>query len=165
MLPSRHPGVLPASSRPPALDNEAEAVAARFSVDAPTSSLPASAAPPTTTTTTTMSSAVHAVLQSCQVCRKRKIKCDKALPKCSHCTRLAIDCTYPASQRRGRPRYPGRAKGAVALPAQREDFLVKKVRRLEAIVKTLRGSDVGHDALVGCSLPLLHSSGYLPERC
>lgn len=163
MLPSRHPGVPRASSRPPGFDNEAEAVAARLSVDAPASNLPASAT--RSTTTTTMSSAAHAVLQSCQVCRKRKIKCDKALPKCSHCTRLAIDCTYPASQRRGRPRYPGRPKAAVASPAQREEFLVKKIRRLEAIIKTLRGSDVGHDASVGCSLSVLHSSRCLPERC
>lgn len=30
----------------------------------------------------------------CQSCRRRKIKCDKAQPKCGRCTKLHLDCVY-----------------------------------------------------------------------
>lgn len=37
---------------------------------------------------------------SCIECRRRKIKCDKLSPACSHCLSRKIDCEFPANSKR-----------------------------------------------------------------
>ncbi|KAK1597694.1 uncharacterized protein LY79DRAFT_540755 [Colletotrichum navitas] len=40
---------------------------------------------------------------ACEICRERKVRCDRALPKCRRCDRLNQPCAYnPAHQRRTR---------------------------------------------------------------
>jgi hypothetical protein len=84
-------------------------------------------------------------LQSCQFCRKRKIKCDKLEGGCSQCSRAQTDCVYPASQRKGRPRKAGTNRPPPA-PTQREAQLLKKIWKLERVVASMAG---GNPPLVG----------------
>jgi hypothetical protein len=76
-------------------------------------------------------------LQSCQFCRKRKIKCDKLEGGCSQCSRAQNECVYPASQRKGRPRKAGTNRPAPA--PTREAQLLKKIWKLERLVANLTG--------------------------
>ncbi|KAI9900942.1 hypothetical protein N3K66_005204 [Trichothecium roseum] len=39
---------------------------------------------------------------TCQTCAKRKVKCDKIMPKCSSCNKARIDCSYSAPGPRAR---------------------------------------------------------------
>src|SRR5450432_1778744 len=75
-------------------------------------------------------------LQSCQFCRKRKIKCDKLEGGCSQCSRAQNQCVYPASQRKGRPRKAGTNRPAPA-PTPREAQLLKKIWKLERVIDDL----------------------------
>lgn len=77
-------------------------------------------------------------LQSCQFCRKRKIKCDKLEGGCSQCSRAQNECVYPASQRKGRPRKAGANRPPPA-PTPREAQLLKKIWKLERLLTNLAG--------------------------
>jgi len=77
-------------------------------------------------------------LQSCQFCRKRKIKCDKLEGGCSQCLRAQNECVYPASQRKGRPRKAGTNRPPPA-PTPREAELLKEIRKLERLIANLTG--------------------------
>ena len=77
-------------------------------------------------------------LQSCQFCRKRKIKCDKVEGGCSQCLRAQTECVYPVSQRKGRPRKAGANRPAPA-PTPREAQLLKKIMKLERTITALSG--------------------------
>ena len=41
---------------------------------------------------------------ACEVCRKRKLRCDGDVPSCRRCMRLKHDCTYKESRRKSGPR-------------------------------------------------------------
>ncbi|OBT65017.1 hypothetical protein VE03_05273 [Pseudogymnoascus sp. 23342-1-I1] len=87
------------------------------------------------------SSMLHSPLQSshtlysrsCDVCRKRKVKCDKIITGCSNCARAQIECHYPGPGRA--PRRPKAGKQVTA----RETELLKRLRRLEGVVHELSG--------------------------
>ncbi|ORX99724.1 hypothetical protein K493DRAFT_212167, partial [Basidiobolus meristosporus CBS 931.73] len=32
--------------------------------------------------------------RACDACRRKKVKCDGALPACSHCATSGLDCTF-----------------------------------------------------------------------
>jgi hypothetical protein len=82
-------------------------------------------------------------LQSCQFCRKRKIKCDKLEGGCSQCLRAQTECVYPVSQRKGRPRKAGTNR-PVPAPTPREAQLLKKIMKLERTITALTGkTDAG----------------------
>ena len=82
-------------------------------------------------------------LQSCTHCRKRKIRCDKAFPSCSQCLRASTPCTYPASQRKGRPRTGISSSQTHSLT--REEQLLRRIRRLETVIESLKGGDPNVD--------------------
>jgi Fungal Zn(2)-Cys(6) binuclear cluster domain len=84
-------------------------------------------------------------LQSCQFCRKRKIKCDKLEGGCSQCSRAQTECVYPASQRKGRPRKAGTNRSSPP-PTPREAQLLKKIWKLERAVASMAE---GNAPLVG----------------
>jgi hypothetical protein len=89
-------------------------------------------------------------LQSCQFCRKRKIKCDKLEGGCSQCSRAQNECVYPASQRKGRPRKAGTNRPPPA-PTPREAQLLKKIWKLEGLLANLAGGALpgGREGSVG----------------
>jgi hypothetical protein len=41
---------------------------------------------------------------ACNICRRRKLKCDGVFPSCGRCTRLKHDCTYDERRRKSGPR-------------------------------------------------------------
>ena len=41
---------------------------------------------------------------ACHICRKRKVKCTRELPKCSICQKSSQECTYPIRARRPGPK-------------------------------------------------------------
>jgi hypothetical protein len=41
---------------------------------------------------------------ACNVCRKRKLRCDGGTPACGRCTRLKHDCEYSERRRKSGPR-------------------------------------------------------------
>lgn len=69
----------------------------------------------------------HAHPRSCQLCRSRKIKCDRQQPSCSSCAKTAALCEYPG----GRGRAPKRPRRAV------EDHVADRLSRLEALIRHL----------------------------
>ena len=86
-------------------------------------------------------------LQSCVICRRRKVRCDKQNP-CSNCRKANIACTFPSTDRP--PRWARRlerlTKNAAASDApasQGTDAGVTKVmdrlQSLEGLVKDLKG--------------------------
>lgn len=71
--------------------------------------------------------------RSCDVCRKRKVKCDKFANGCTNCKKANIQCHYP-----GPGRAPRRPKGGGTVSA-RETELLKRLRKLESVVQELSG--------------------------
>lgn len=90
-------------------------------------------------------------LRSCVVCRRRKVRCDKANP-CSNCRRGNIACVFPSSDRP--PRWARRLErltqdaaqspqdGAPAAATKQSDIaqaphVMERLRSLESLVKEL----------------------------
>ncbi|KAG8158052.1 hypothetical protein KVR01_011813 [Diaporthe batatas] len=79
-------------------------------------------------------------IRSCELCRHRKVKCDRQTP-CSHCARAGQTCSYPAGPGRA-PKRSRRAENAQ---------LMDKLSRLEQIIKRLAsegGENADNDAAV-----------------
>ncbi|KAK7227182.1 hypothetical protein V2G26_015185 [Clonostachys chloroleuca] len=68
---------------------------------------------------------------SCVTCRRRKVRCDRVDPTCKNCMRNGIECHYPVTGRLPRRRL---AKDDSGNRAQRQDELISRLRRLEAVV-------------------------------
>ncbi|KAF2103639.1 hypothetical protein NA57DRAFT_50511 [Rhizodiscina lignyota] len=70
-------------------------------------------------------------LLSCITCRRRKVKCDKKQP-CIHCTKMGIECVYPASGRKPRrPRRPQDRTGS------NEEDLMRRLKKLEEAIANI----------------------------
>ena len=69
---------------------------------------------------------------SCQLCRKRKVKCDRANP-CLPCQRAGVECVYSVPARLPRGRQGGRRK--------KDSELLHRIAKLENLVKDLEGGD------------------------
>ena len=74
---------------------------------------------------------------SCVSCRRRKVRCDRRHP-CAPCTRNKSDCIFPMS---GRVPRRGRTEGCPDHQSQKQEVLLGRLRRLEAMVGDL-GSQV-----------------------
>ncbi|KAI8323687.1 hypothetical protein GQ54DRAFT_257797, partial [Martensiomyces pterosporus] len=42
------------------------------------------------------------VFHACEVCRKRRSRCDGARPQCTSCQKRGLKCEYKAMRKRGR---------------------------------------------------------------
>jgi hypothetical protein len=42
-------------------------------------------------------------VQACDMCRKKKIKCDGRLPACSHCINYKTDCVFTQVEKKRSP--------------------------------------------------------------
>ena len=78
--------------------------------------------------------------KSCDLCYRRKMKCDGQKPRCSHCRTYEIDCTYTAPSRTSAPkkrRYYTKGEDAVSNTQDRLgqlEFLVQQVtKRLDTV--------------------------------
>ncbi|EAW08075.1 Zn(II)2Cys6 transcription factor [Aspergillus clavatus NRRL 1] len=82
------------------------------------------------TATTSARQPPRPVLRSCELCRRRKVRCDRQKP-CSSCSEARHVCVYPS----GRGRAPKRSRQAM------DTQLGERLSRLESIIKSL-GSHV-----------------------
>lgn len=71
---------------------------------------------------------------SCVICRRRKVRCDRHEP-CANCIRNGIECHYPVTGRL--PRRRGPQAGPNSSAAERHANLIRRLRRLEAVVTEL----------------------------
>jgi hypothetical protein len=71
---------------------------------------------------------------SCNLCRRRKVKCDRADP-CSHCVRVGAVCVSSAPS--GAPR--GRQGGRRKLDSE----LLDRIAKLENLLKDIEGGTTG----------------------
>ncbi len=90
---------------------------------------------------------------SCVNCRRRKVRCDRRHP-CAPCIRNKTECVFPIS---GRTPRRGRDANYPNPPAQKQAELLRRLRRLEAMVGDL-GSQVEHAAVVRQTSPPVEGS-------
>jgi len=96
-------------------------------------------------------------VQSCQFCRRRKIRCDKAAPRCTQCLKANAECVYPMRKSRSSVSSPSNAAG----PQSREEQLLKRIGKLESAIQGLnvRGAHVvASDEAVSTPLHVFHHS-------
>ena len=91
-------------------------------------------------------SSVKATL-SCELCRHRKIRCDKGDP-CGTCQKAGVKCVPVNRQRLPRGRNGGRRKGDAELKA--------RIGRLESLVKTLEAGNSSSDEASQSGVHALH---------
>jgi hypothetical protein len=68
---------------------------------------------------------------SCELCRERKVKCDKRTP-CSNCAKSGLQCVPIHRKRLPRGRH--------AQSRSSEDNIEKRLRKLENMLENLNGS-------------------------
>ncbi|KAF7522764.1 hypothetical protein PCG10_007278 [Penicillium crustosum] len=66
----------------------------------------------------------HMQVRTCNLCRQRRVKCDRQVPRCSNCLRSEGKCVYPP----GRGRAPKRPRRGV------DPRLPERLSRLESII-------------------------------
>lgn len=93
------------------------------------------------------------VLASCHLCRKRKIKCDRADP-CSNCTRAGATCVSAAPSRAPRGRQGGRRKV--------DSELLQRIAKLEGLVKDIEHGYSGSPATLPEAAEEQHQVGHQP---
>lgn len=70
-------------------------------------------------------------IKSCDLCYRRKMKCDGQKPRCSHCVTYEMDCTYGAPSRTSAPKKRrSHAKGE-----DRASITQGRLGRLESLVQ------------------------------
>lgn len=87
---------------------------------------------------------------SCELCRERKVRCDKASPHCTNCVKAGMACVPVYRKRYSRGRHTARrnlgprAEGAAAVAAagvvpqeMENDDLRDRVRRLECMISNM----------------------------
>ncbi|OTB09417.1 hypothetical protein M426DRAFT_315974 [Hypoxylon sp. CI-4A] len=72
---------------------------------------------------------------SCELCRRRKIKCDKSTP-CSNCVKSEVECVPISRKRLPRGRHANPRSSVVT---NEGDELRDRIRRLEALVSNIGG--------------------------
>uniref|UniRef100_A0A093UTA2 Putative transcriptional regulatory protein n=1 Tax=Talaromyces marneffei PM1 TaxID=1077442 RepID=A0A093UTA2_TALMA len=65
------------------------------------------------------------IARACDMCRKKKIKCDGKMPKCSHCINYKTECIFTQVEKKRNP-----PKGAKYI-----EGLENRMRRLEGLLK------------------------------
>ncbi len=66
-------------------------------------------------------------MRTCNLCRQRRVKCDRGAPQCSACLKSGADCVYPP----GRGRAPKKPRHGAA------PQVTERLARLESIIKEL----------------------------
>ena len=96
--------------------------------------------PPHTSTSSAFAEKDHVphktarILGSCNLCRRKKLRCDKANP-CSNCLRSGVDCIPTPLLRVSRGRKGGRRKP--------DEELLKRIAKLENLVNDLGSTNGG----------------------
>lgn len=90
---------------------------------------------------------------SCNLCRQRKIKCNRADP-CSHCVRVGATCVSSAPSGMPRGRQGGRRR-------KLDSELLDRIAKLENLVKDIEGGSPGIIPAVPVSDDGSHTVWYL----
>lgn len=128
----------------------------RANSDCSTSKIVTSTSPNSQTGSSTKSNPNRPV-QSCQFCRRRKIRCDKATPRCTHCLKANTECVYPMRKSRSSVTSSSNA----SRPQSREEQLLKRIGKLESAIQGLkvRGAHFGaSDEAVSTPRHVFHHS-------
>ncbi|KAJ1978140.1 hypothetical protein H4R35_002017 [Dimargaris xerosporica] len=102
--------------------------------------------------------------QACEGCRRKKVKCDGAKPRCRNCDRLNQDCNYVNTGRRGRTAGSSKARAKVAKPSPTSMAIA--AASLQAMVPQLPavGSATTSPTTLDPGLPLpVPAAGALPD--
>ncbi|KAL4982558.1 hypothetical protein BDW68DRAFT_170641 [Aspergillus falconensis] len=81
---------------------------------------------------------------ACDICRERKVRCDRAVPKYGRCVRLGYDCSY-----RGRKQYPA---AQADMPRQLSE-LQTRLAHAEALLRTPSSTASTTTTPTACPLP------------
>jgi hypothetical protein len=73
---------------------------------------------------------------SCTLCRRRKVKCDRAFP-CGSCARAGVECVPSITSQAPRGRQGGRKRKV-------DDELLERIAKLEGLVKNVGGDSDEH---------------------
>ncbi|KAJ1973416.1 hypothetical protein H4R34_005084 [Dimargaris verticillata] len=78
------------------------------------------------------------LLQSCDLCRKRKIKCDGTKPRCDQCQKRRIECHYSVTtvRRKQRKTYVKSLEDRVAAMESRFEPLLAQLARMNDLLAT-----------------------------
>ncbi|EGO60518.1 hypothetical protein NEUTE1DRAFT_56998 [Neurospora tetrasperma FGSC 2508] len=83
------------------------------------------------------------IARACDMCRKKKIKCDGKLPACTHCINYKTDCVFTQVEKKRSP-----PKGYVTPPADaqaREHWLIVECLAVPSTLKVSRIGLLGDD--------------------
>lgn len=92
------------------------------------------------------SSATAQVRLSCEMCRRRKIKCDKLDP-CSNCTRMRVTCVSVERARLPRGRS---GRGAAEKRLNHDTRLGDRIARLEGLIRGIADQSDNETIADGC---------------
>ncbi|KAI0508731.1 hypothetical protein F5B22DRAFT_381730 [Xylaria bambusicola] len=101
------------------------------------------------------------VRKACDLCYRRRIKCDGQKPRCSHCVIYDSECTRKIAARKWEPKK--------AAPSRRESALEARIKSLEAQLSTtlerLEGLEGGQSPAASSSrsdVTLVHAAESIP---
>jgi hypothetical protein len=101
----------------------------------PTSNNMASTSPVSPTKIARVDANKSKPVQSCQFCRRRKIRCDKLTPSCTQCLKAHTECIYPL--RKGRSYNTSSILGTTQTQS-REEQLIRRIKKLESAIEGLK---------------------------
>ncbi|RSL63312.1 hypothetical protein CEP53_004467 [Fusarium sp. AF-6] len=88
---------------------------------------------------------------ACDFCRKRKLGCDNAKPKCEHCQGRAIECTYTKRTKQARP------SNARIHNLEEENARLRELLRLQSV-------SLNREQSSNPSQPPLDDSSFVPDH-
>lgn len=80
---------------------------------------------------------------ACEICRKRKIRCDSLKPTCSNCIRSNATCIYPEDGRRKRNRDNPVSSSSATSPENTE-HINDRLKRVEQLLESLVEAQIGN---------------------
>ncbi len=100
--------------------------------------------------------------KTCDACRRRRVKCDRVLPRCGRCVELALRCTHDdVLMRRGPPRREEREafeRAGIVYQTERERRRERKERK-EAAKRAAAAAAAGSEGAAGAAAAAASGSG------
>ncbi|KAI8629083.1 hypothetical protein F5Y19DRAFT_485018 [Xylariaceae sp. FL1651] len=100
------------------------------------------------------------IRQACDLCYRRRIKCDGQKPRCSHCVSRDSDCTRKTAARKWTPRKGAREAALESRVKTLEAELSTALEKIRSLEKPAGISNSASKSVGESSLPIAHSSGH-----
>ena len=94
----------------------------------------------------------HRISKACVACRKRKRKCDGAMPECGSCVRVGADCEYPQQTRRRGPQAGMVQKLRAQVSALESELHRERSRNSNAAAVAVAAGNMAEHANIGVLL-------------